>query len=51
MEMGARRRHPGKGRRWIMKRYWKAVGKKYYVFMDTLALRKMIARMLGDVLP
>jgi RNA-directed DNA polymerase len=37
----ARHRHPGKSRRWIMKRYWKTVGKKHYVFRDTLTLRKM----------
>jgi RNA-directed DNA polymerase len=37
----ARHRHPGKSRRWIMKRYWKTVGNKHYVFMDTLTLSKM----------
>jgi RNA-directed DNA polymerase len=37
----ARRRHPGKNRKRIMKRYWKTIGNKHYVFMDTLTLRKM----------
>jgi RNA-directed DNA polymerase len=37
----ARHRHPGKSPKWIMKRYWKTVGNKHYVFMDTLTLRKM----------
>jgi RNA-directed DNA polymerase len=37
----ARRRHSGKSRKWIMKRYWKTVGNKHYVFMDTLTLRKL----------
>jgi RNA-directed DNA polymerase len=37
----ARHRHPGKSPKWIMKRYWKTMGNKHYVFMDTLTLQKM----------
>jgi len=37
----ARRRHPGKGRRWIKQRYWKTEGTRNWVFKDTLTLKRM----------
>jgi len=37
----AKRRHPNKGHRWILERYWKADGNVRWVFKDNKTLKKM----------